>query len=268
MSTYATLQKQLQNYVLSGERDVLSEVMDGPRLDALGRLDVYATGYQLRLIEILDADYPALHVLAGDDLFDQLARAYIAAHPSVFPNARWFGLHLPQFLAGDAAFSAQTVLAEMARFEWAMNLAFDCTDDPILDIAELASLPGEAWSTVDFQLHSSMQRVELAWNVPAFWQAVTRAEDPPIPAQSPNAAAWMVWRRELTIYFRSLETDEAAALEALQGGGNFARICEILCDWHEPGQVPTTAMALLKRWIDEGLISGLRHQVSARLHLR
>ena len=257
MNKYATLQDQFQNYVLKGDGAILPAVMDGPRLDARSRLDVYANGYRLRLIEILDADYPALHALAGDDLFAQLATAYIAAHPSAFPNARWFGVHLPCFLAGDAAFFSQRVLAEMATFEWAIGLAFDSADDPVLDIAELATLPAEAWSTLGFRLHRSLQLVELAWNVPAFWHAVTREEDPPAPEQSP-VAAWIVWRRELTTYFRSLEPDEAAALHAIHRDGNFADMCEILCASHEPEAVPGLAMTLLKRWIKDGLISGLR----------
>ena len=258
MSPFATLQDQFQNYVLLGGSAMVPAVIDGPRLDAKGRLDIYANGYRLRLIEILDADYPALHTLAGDLLFDQLARAYIAAHPSVFPNARWFGVHLPRFLANDVAFVSQPALAEMAAFEWAMSLAFDSADDPLLDIAELASLPGDAWSTVGFCLHSSLQRLELAWNVPAFWRAATKDEQLPEPELSPNAVPWLVWRRELTTYFRSLDADEAAALRAIAGSVNFADMCEILCDWHEPDDVPALAMTLLKRWIADGLISNLR----------
>ena len=257
MSKYATLQDQFQNYVLNGDGAIMPAVVDGPRLDAKGRLDVYANGYRLRLIEILDADYPALHALAGDDLFAQLATACIAAHPSVFPNARWFGVHLPCFLAGDAAFFSQRMLAEMATFEWAIGLAFDSADDPVLDIAELTSLPAEAWSTLGFRLHSSLQRMELAWNVPAFWQAVTREESPPALAQSLVAVPWIVWRRELTTFFRSLEPDEAAALHTIQSNGNFADMCEILCASHEPEAVSGLAMTLLKRWLDEGLISEL-----------
>ncbi len=257
MNTYAFLQDQFQRYVLTGEKGILPAVVDGPRLDATGRLDVYATGYRLRLIEVLDADYPALHTLAGDELFNQLGRAYIAAHPSTFPNARWFGVHLPHFLASDAAFASQPVLAEMAAFEWAMSLAFDSKDDPVLDIAALACLPGEAWPTLGFRLHSSLQRLELAWNVSAFWQAMTRKDDLPMLAQSPDAVAWIVWRRELTTYFRSMDGDEATALRTIGSDGNFAAMCEVLCDWHEPEDVPIFAMTLLKRWIAEGLISGL-----------
>ena len=257
-NSFTTLQDQFQNYVLHGDSDILHAVVDGPRLDAQGRLDVYANGYRLRLIEVIDADYPALHVLAGDDLFDRLARAYIAAHPSAFPNARWFGLHLPDFLACNADFGSQPVLAEMATFEWAMGLAFDSMDDPVLAIAELADLPNEAWSTIGFNLRSAVKRIELAWNVPAFWRAVTREEDPPFLEQSPESAPWIVWRRELTTYFRSLEPDEAAALDLIADNGNFADMCETLCNWHEAEEVPVLAMTLLKRWIEEGLISSLR----------
>lgn len=258
MSAYTTLQDHFQRYVLTGNNDILPAVVDGPRLDAKGRLSIYANGYRLRLIEILDADYPALRILAGDDLFDQLARAYIAAYPSVFPNARWFGVQLPRFLASDAAFVSQPVLAEMAAFEWAMSLAFDSADNAVLEIAKLATLPNEAWPTLGFRLHSSLQRVELAWNVPAFWRAATREEVLPKPEQLSDAAPWIVWRRELTIYYRSMETDEAAALHTVGSDGNFADMCGILCDWHEPAEVPAFAMTLLKRWIDEGLLSGLR----------
>ncbi|MEO8383661.1 MAG: DNA-binding domain-containing protein [Betaproteobacteria bacterium] len=257
MSAYAKLQGQLQNYVLADDHSIVPAIVDGPRLDATGRLDVYANGYRLRLIEVLDADYPALRTLAGDDLFDQLATAYIKAHPSNFPNARWFGTHLPSFLATDPAFDSQPVLAEMAAFEWAMSLAFDSADDAVLDIADLVSLPGESWPAMCFTVHSSVQRLELAWNVPVFWQAVTREDELPAPERSPETAAWIVWRRELTTYFRSLESDEAVALNTICNMGNFADLCEALCTWHEPDDVPAYAMTLLKRWMGEGLISGL-----------
>ena len=257
MSLYAALQVQLQEYVLAGDHSILPAIANGPRLEATGRLDIYATGYRLRLIEVLDADYPALRALAGDDLFEQLASAYVKEHTSTFPNARWFGVHLPSFLATDPAFDSQPVLAEMAAFEWAMSLAFDSADDPVLAIADLVSVPSEAWSTLRFRVHSSLRRLELSWNVAAFWHAVTREEDVPEPELLPNVATWIVWRRGLTTYFRSLDIGEAAALNTICTDGSFADLCEALCDWHEPDEVPACAMMLLKRWMDEGLISGL-----------
>ena len=38
-----------------------------------------------------------------------------------------------------------------------------------------------------------------------------------------------------------------------------AALCEQLCEWHPPEHVAQRAAGLLKRWIVDGLVSGLRH---------
>ena len=50
--------------------------------DKLTRLNVYAHGFFLRLVDCLKADLPALVHFFGEDLFNDFARAYIDQHPS------------------------------------------------------------------------------------------------------------------------------------------------------------------------------------------
>ena len=50
--------------------------------DRLTRLSVYANSYALRLQQCLEADFPALVHLMGEDLFRFFAAAYIRSHPS------------------------------------------------------------------------------------------------------------------------------------------------------------------------------------------
>lgn len=88
-----------------------------------------------RLVTVLIADVAALRALAGGELFQHLAHACIAAHPSVLPNARWFGLHLGLFLASAANFVSQPMLNEMAKFKWAINHPYDSADDTVVNIA-------------------------------------------------------------------------------------------------------------------------------------
>ena len=88
-----------------------------------------------RLVTVLIADVAALPALAGGELFQHLAHACIAAHPSVLPNARRFGLLLGLFLASDANFVLQPMLNEMAKFEWAINHPYDSADDTVVNIA-------------------------------------------------------------------------------------------------------------------------------------
>jgi hypothetical protein len=255
MSTLAVLQSRFQAFVESGRPDIVSAIVDGPRVDAATRLGIYAFAYRSRLTEVLETDFPALKVLAGDELFESIAHSYIARFPSDHPNARWFGRHLLSFLMDTAPFDSQPVLAEMAGFEWAMSLAFDAADEPVLAVADLAGVPGEQWPSLTFKMHPSLQPLELRWNVPAFWSAVHQEASLPVPASSPAAVPWIVWRRDLTTYFRSLPADETAMLDAACGGANFSALCEVLMEWHAPEVVPVRAIECVKGWIEAGFVS-------------
>ncbi len=255
MNVTESLQQQFQVFILDPTQDVEAKVREGPRAAVKDRLAIYARAYRSRLVEVLDADYPALHLLAGDEGFSEIAHAYIEAHPSQHPNARWFGRHMPAFLSSDARYAASPVLAEMAEFEWAMSLAFDAADEPVMTLSDLAALPPDDWPGLRLRLHPSLQMCELKWNVPPFWRADQQAAEPPVLVESKLAVPWVVWRRELTTYYRFVEPDEAVLLRAVAEGATFAQLCDRLQRWHDSEAVPLRAMELLKRWIGEGLVA-------------
>ena len=253
----ALLQREFQEYLLAGSAAIEDSIVDGPRLDARGRLAIYANAYTSRLIEILHSDYPGVVHLAGTDSFAVIAREYVAAYPSQTPNARWFGRHLSLFLRRDATDPSSDVLAEMADFEWALGTAFDAADDAVLELAHLAGLPATVWPGLRFSLEASVQRLDLQWNVPACWTALK--QDEAVPALPPAASAstpqpWIVWRRDLTTWFRSLEGDEVWMFDAVAAGATFAEACDTLSEHCESGDVATRATGLLARWIGEGLL--------------
>ncbi len=99
---------------------------------------------------------------------------------------------LPQFLATHADYAAVPVLAELARWEWAMADAFDAADAAPLthDSARAASLPRQ-WAQLRFRWHPSVRRLDLSWNVPQLWQALSDDEraargGPELPRRSPG----------------------------------------------------------------------------------
>lgn len=254
----AQLEAAFQAFVLDQDNDIRGQVNGTPRVDADTRLGIYANAYRLRLLEALATDYPGLKLLAGDDGFDRLGRAYIAAHPSHNPSLRWFGDRLGEFLRATPPWEDQPALAEMADFEWAMSDAFDAEDCTLVTVADMAAVPPEAWAGLGFTPHASVQRLDLRWNVPEVWKTATAGEafDPPLPY--PQPVGWLVWRKDLNTYFRSLDVDEAVALDALRRGASFAEICEALCEWVDAQHVAGHAAGLLKQWVEDGLIRGLR----------
>ncbi len=252
------LQAEFQDYLIRPEQTaILKQVAGTAKVDAETRLGVYAEAYRLRLIEALDTDFPVLHALLGDDEFDRMARAYIDAHPSRHFSVRWFGQHLSDFLRAALPYREHPALNEMAAFEWTMTLAFDAADDPLLAMDDMAAVPPASWPGMRLTPHPSLHRLDLRWNVPAAWKAHSAGEHVNAPAENPVLVAWIVWRHDLTTYFRSLEVDEAWALDALTAGQTFADICQGLCEWIDAQHVAAHAAGLLKSWIGDGMITAI-----------
>jgi hypothetical protein len=301
-------------------------VLGSVQVGAEERLAIYANAYRLRLLEALGTDYPGLHTLLGDDEFDAMGRAYIAAHPSSYFSLRWFGEHMGEFLRTTEPYSKYPVFAEMAAFEWAKSDAFDATDSAVVCINDMAAIPPDAWPGLRFVPHASLRRLDLRWNVPTVWKAIdaaqgrasvaggrmpgataaqgrasvphrdvpmpraqdaqerpaggttpgmeeveprreqrprmpgaTAAQEPPALEENDYPIAWLVWRQNLLTYFRSLNVDEAWALDALQRGEPFAAICEGLTEWVDARNVAVHAAGLLKQWLEDGLIAEIKN---------
>jgi hypothetical protein len=231
-----------------------AHVSGSERVPAPLRLGIYADAYRLRLLEALDTDFPGLHSLAGDDEFDRLGRAYIDARPSGHFSLRWYGHRLAEFLRATAPWCDHPVLAEMAAFEWAMSLAFDAANDGVISMEDMARIPPDAWGGMQLLPHASVQRLDLQWNVPVFWKAVQADDELEAPQAGEHPVGWVIWRRALNTYYRSLTVDEAWALDGLLAGNDFATLCEGLCEWVDPGNAPVHAAGLLRRWVQDGMV--------------
>lgn len=259
-NSLSRLQQAFQAYVHQPAAK-LGEIIDGvqpdTRVSAEDRLGIYANAYRLRLLEALLVDYPGLHALAGDEEFDGIGRAFIDAQPSSFYNLRWYGGALPDFLRTAEAFREYPVLAEMADFEWSLSTAFDAHDDPVLKIDDIARVAPEAWAEMRFRPHTSVQFVNLTWDVVSVWKAAKEEREAEAPARHEAPVRWIIWRFELRTLFRSMAQDEAAAFDALVHGATFGDICETLLEWHEPDAVAARAAELLKQWAHAGLLTEL-----------
>ena len=258
----ADLQRAFQDYLLLAGDGFSGSVRDTRKADRLTLLGVYRDAYALRLIEVLQNDFPGLMAMAGPEDFDHMARAYIAAHPSRTPSVRWFGGKLADFLAGTPPYSTTPAAAEMARFEWTLGEAFDAPDVVAAPVtaAELMSLPAEAWATLAFTPLPSLRRLTLAFDVPQAWQKREEVEPGNLEVAAAAAAVpWVIWRPERTTHFRSLEADEATMLEATAAGHPFPEICEALLAHVGEDQAAARAAGLLRGWVEAGMIATFNH---------
>lgn len=252
----AALQQDFQAYLLGRPNGMAARVRSTSKADAGTLLNVYGEAYVLRLLEALGDDFPALKAVLGDDGFDRLGRAYVAAHPSRHASVRWFGDHLAPFLAESEP--ARPLLAQLAAFERALRAAFDAADETPLGLNDLAAVPQEAWPSLSIVPMPSLRRLELAPAVVQASQAQEAGVTPHLDEHAAETASWAVWRPELVVEFRSLELDEAWGLDTACAGESFATLCEGLCRWHEPDAVAGRAVSLLAGWIGQGMVADAR----------
>ncbi|GBL45847.1 conserved domain protein [Sulfuriferula multivorans] len=254
MSQLAALQRAFQTHILHANDAIQQAITGTPLAPATERLGIYSTAYRLRLLEALQTDYTALHAALGDEDFEQLCFAFIAAFPSTYPNLRWFGANMDAYLKATPPYLDIPVLAELASFEWAKGLTFDAADEDRLTIQDMAAIPGADWGRMTFQTHPSVQRLDFFSNAPLIWKAVAAAADPPQPSYTEEPLSWIIWRQNLSVYFRSLDKDEAWAIDSLLHGVNFAEICTGLCEWVDELHASQHAAGLLKGWLESGMI--------------
>lgn len=257
MKDLASLQRAFQRHVRRPGGAMRQEILSTARAGAARRLSVYAEGYRTRLSEVLRSDYPALADLLGDAGFGKLAREYIAAHPSRFPNVRWYGAELARHLSRTPNWRRRPVLSELARFEWALGLAFDAADAPLLTGEEIAGLPPQAWPGLRLALHPSAQLLTLRGNAPTIWRAMDAGETPPAASMRDAPRTWLVWRKGYQPFYRVLPVEEAWALEAVARGRDFSAIVSGLRRIVGPQHAAQTGAQLLRNWLTEELLCGL-----------
>jgi hypothetical protein len=253
MSTLAALQHAFQSFVLREQPGVEAQVIGTTERSASSRLAIYSEAYRLRLTEALASNYPRLRQAIGESAFNSLAQDYIRQHDSHHPSIRWYG-HAMAALLQECSADIRTI--ELAQWEWAIATAFDAEDAEVLQASALAHVQPAQWAELRLVFHPSTQRLATTSNVVATFKALTEDQEVPSGRREPSQQ-WLIWRQQLKTQYRSLEADEAAALDRLRSGDTFADACEALCAWHEPEQVPLRAASYMQRWMHDELIRAL-----------
>ncbi|MDO6462263.1 DNA-binding domain-containing protein [Granulosicoccaceae sp. 1_MG-2023] len=260
MTDLRTLQLRFAAY-LNDRREsaILDDIVGDEKADAGVRMGIYYDAYRLRLIGVLQTDYPGLYLYLGDKAFAALVLAYLKACPPCSRSVRHFGVRLPEFIRDNASRREDAALLyELALFEKLQNDVFDEADAEPISGAQLAAVPAEAWGGLCLRLIPACRLLRLQYAIPQLWRLLQDKDEAPLRSQEPaQATDWLVWRKQLEPHWRALAADEAVAVRALQDGASFAGVCEQLAELMPASEVPPRAVAILRRLISDGLIAGL-----------
>jgi len=251
--TLADVQARFQAALVDGDDAVLAFIPPNSRTSSRVLLGVYRTAYVARLVEVLGNAYPVLAAYMGEDAFASAARRYVALFPSRTANARWYGVRVPEFLAGEN-FSARAELCEIALLERQLDAAFDAVDAPVLDLAALAAYPPEAWGDLVFRPHPSVALLSLASNAFEIWRALKDGGEAPL-ARIAEPRTFLVWRRAGVPAVRGLGAEERMLWAEAVGGTSFSGLAEMAATFDDPAGAAMRVAGYLNVWLADGLLS-------------
>src|SRR5258708_4448125 len=255
MSDFARQQSDFQRGILTGDDQVLTEILDSPREKREVLFGVYKYAYGSRLVDAMRDDHKLLHLYLGDEMFDAMGHAYVAANPSQHPNLRWFSQGLPDFLKSTGPYGDYPILADLAALEKNLNDAFDAADAPVLDLADMAGFAPEVWNDLKFEAHPSTCRLDVATNASAIWLALKNDETPPDAVLLEAPGRLLIWRQDVTPMFRELGSEEAMMWDEAASGIPFGVLCSMLAAYDDPDGAAARGAGYLHGWITAGLLT-------------
>jgi hypothetical protein len=173
-------------------------------LTAHGRLAIYRHHVFATLTDVLKATFPVVCRLVDERFFGYAADRYIRALPPTGPCLFEYGERFSDFLATFSPCAELPYLPDVARLEWAMNMAEHAPDVPALDVGVLSQLDPANAAGLRFACDPSLTLLQSAWPIDDIWQA---NQDAVVPRVSLHAGGCRleVRRRGEAVVCRRLE---------------------------------------------------------------
>ncbi len=223
MAELDTLQRWLFGACLGGPpADPQAMIAGSEAFPAEARLSVYVRGYQLRLLDCLSTDFPALRSLVGEDVFALFARGYLAARPSRSWSLDQLGAGFADWLEQSRPARADPLdrlPADLARLERARA---ESRRAPGIETLAGAGLSADAAlvalaSGLKLRTPESLRLVRAGFVLEPLIAAVDRGE--PAPTPEAGESFYAVARSRYRVRLHTLSASRFALLEACRGEG-------------------------------------------------
>lgn len=240
--TPLTRSERMRRFALNGRpmSAVANQIIKpNDRLTSFERLEIYNRQYWFRVLDAFSDDFPGLRAILGDRRFDAVAKAYLTDCPSRSFTMRDLGSRLESWLRKHPEYARgrQQLALDMVRLEWAEIETFDSASEPPVTAQSLA---GADPAKLRLRLQPYIRLLDLRYPVDDLLLAIKHDNGTDVASNAVNehqkrkkvsavarlkpAPVYLaIHRLENTVYFRRLEREEFAILDALQKGRTIER---------------------------------------------
>jgi hypothetical protein len=239
-------------------------VLPSATLTAAERVDIYRHMVAGRLLESLEADFPGVRTLVGEETFVRVAHRYVRAHPPSSWTLNHLGADFPLFLRRVRGLPRAALVRDVAAIERAMSEAFDAEDAPALTREAVAAMDAAVWPAARLEPAASLRVLALRTGANPVVTALRRGR--PLPRRISAAQSWVaVYRKDLRVWRLDLTRTTHAALAALVRGRSLGAAVAAASRAHDgdPAALPALVRNAFATWIGDGLFAAVRRPAAS-----
>jgi len=203
----------------SGDAGLLaSQIVDGG-IAPEQRIQVYRNNHRLAALATMQATYPVIERLGGNDWFRQSAAQYQKRFPSRSGDLQYLGENYPEFLRSQLGETPHAYFADVAALEWAYQLVLSAEERAPVDLAVLRAIAPQDYERLVFVPRPALRLVESQFPILAIWQANQPSEETvPEIGLDGNPSRVLLIRREDHVELRELSEGSSLLLQQWQLG--------------------------------------------------
>ncbi|TAJ96885.1 MAG: DUF2063 domain-containing protein [Reyranella sp.] len=219
--------------------DRLLDMIAGDSISADARVRIHRNHVRQSLAAALATTFPTVTSLVGGAFFDGMAKAFVADSPPEGPVLAEYGEDLAVFIEAFAPAHGLPYLADAARLDWALNLAFYAARVPRREAGDFGSVRPERLAALTLTLAADVTLLTSAYPLGRIW----RACQPDAPDAEVDLAAGgvslLVMRQGDDAVFADLDPGCAAFVGAIGRGvpvGEAAQLAQANWSAFDPAQ--------------------------------
>jgi Putative DNA-binding domain len=219
MNSLRDLQREILSFALGESAAVPSGWVVADGLSAARRLGVYRNNAQIGFAHAMQATFPVLVRLSGEDWFNQTALCYQRAHPSCSGDLSEVGSVFAAFLTATLRGGDYEYFADVARLEWAYSEMLNKRAAGPVNFEGLDGFSDEDYGVLCFLINPTMCLIESPYPLFAIWTAnQCGVELPPIVNLNEGGSLILLIRRADRIEVQELAPHVFALLRAFAAG--------------------------------------------------
>lgn len=232
-------------------------ILPSSKMTGLERLQIYGRAYFGRLIECLQAQFPAVRTAIGDDAFNAMAFGYLAQNPSTDYSLGAFGQSFDTFLAATRPMPSEKIdsgqpdfadfLIDLAKLEWTYADVFNGKGPETseqLSASDLTGLTADEFAESRLIPFDCVRLLQFRFPVHEYISALRRETTATIPdARRVNL---VVTRRTYIVRRFEVDRQQFQLLRSILDGRTIGDSLQQLCA--EPETDIRTLTSDLQKW--------------------